>query len=104
MNYPFKNSDTVSHSVVIWLTSENELILIDPQKFIINDLVLYSNNQNQSNIIFNGQVLKTKSINEYIKQNVDLFNNTFIFESIHYELEDLKGENNFEPENIIKFP
>ena len=100
MNYPFKNTATISHSVIIWLTSENELILIDPQKFIINNLVLYSNNPNQPNIMFNDPMLKTKSINEYIKQNVDLFNSTFIFESIHFELEDLNGENKLEQENI----
>ena len=100
MNYPFKNSLTISHSVVIWLTSENELVIIDPQKFLKNDLVLYTNNLVQPNIILNDQLLKTKSMSDYIKQNIDLNNSTFIFESIHIELEDLKRENMLDQENI----
>jgi hypothetical protein len=98
MNYPFKNTLTISHSVVIWLTSENELVIIDPQKFIKNELELFTNNPLQ--IMFNDKMLKTKSMNDYIKQNIDLYNSTFIFESIHIELEDLKGENILDQENI----
>jgi hypothetical protein len=88
--FPFKNTLNLAHSVVIWLTSENELVIIDPQKFINNGLVFYTTNPRE----------KTKSINEYIKQNVDLQENTYIFESLHIELEDVNGENNLEEENI----
>jgi hypothetical protein len=97
MNYPFKNTLTISHSVVIWLTSENELVIIDPQKFIKNEIVLFTNNPA---LMLKDQMLKTKSMNDYIKQNIDLYDSTFIFESIHIELEDLKGENMLDQENI----
>ena len=92
MSFPFKNTLNLAHSVVIWLTSENELVIIDPQKFINNGLVFYTTNPNSQE--------KTKSINEYIKQNVDLQDSTYIFESLHIELEDVNGENKLEEENI----
>jgi hypothetical protein len=92
MSFPFKNTLNLAHSVVIWLTSENDLVIIDPQKFINNGLVFYTTNPNFQE--------KTKSINEYIKQNVDLQDNTYIFESLHIELEDVNGENKLEEENI----
>ena len=90
LNFPFKNTLNIAHSVVIWLTSENELVIIDPQKFINNGLVFYTTNPRE----------KTKSINEYIKQNVDLLENSYLFESLHIELEDVNGENKLEEDNI----
>jgi len=92
MSFPFKNTLNLSHSVVIWLTSENELIIIDPQKFINNGLVFYSTKPNP--------LEKTILINEYIKENVDLQANTYIFESLHFEIEDENGENKLEKGNI----
>ena len=45
-------------------------------------------------------MLNSKSLKDYIKEYVDLYENSFIFESLHIELEDLKGENKLELENI----
>ena len=92
MNFPFKNTFNLAHSVIIWLTSENELVIIDPQKFIKNEIVLFTDNPLKQE--------KTKSLKDYIRQNIDLQENTYIFESIHIEIEDLKGENKLEQENI----
>lgn len=93
MNYPFKNTINLAHSIVIWLTSKNELIIIDPQKFLQNEIVIYSDNSLDLGI-------KIESIKDYIKQNVDLFYNSYLFESIHIELEDISGENKLEKENV----
>jgi hypothetical protein len=89
MNFPFKNSNKY-HSVVVWLTSENDLVIIDPQEFIeVNEIVIYTNNQG---IMFDDKLLKTKSLKAYIKNYINLFENTYLFESIHIEIEDLKLE------------
>jgi hypothetical protein len=100
MNFPFKNTSEIAHSVVIWLTSENDLVLIDPQKFLKNELVIFTNNPNTQNSMFRDQMLNSKSLKDYIKEYVDLYEYSFIFESLHIELEDLKGENKLEQENI----
>jgi hypothetical protein len=100
MNFPSKSSPFLSHSVVVWLTSQNELVIIDPQKFIKNELVLFTDNLLKKGIMFNDEMLKTYSIKDYIKQNIDLFHNTYIFESIHIEMEDIKGESILNKENI----
>ena len=92
MDFPFKNTNNLAHSVIIWLTSENELVIIDPQKFIKNEFVIYTTNSNPQE--------KKKSLKDYIRKNIDLQKNTYIFESIHFEIEDITGENKLEKENI----
>lgn len=100
MNFPSKSSPFLSHSVVVWLTSQNELVIIDPQKFIKNELVLFTDNPFKKGIMYNDEMIKISPIKDYIKQNIDLLDNTYIFESIHIEIEDKKGDSILDKENI----
>jgi hypothetical protein len=74
MNYPVKNKKHY-HSVILWLTNEDELILIDPQKFYKKDILLYTNRYNKmDNYILNDKTLKTESLFCYVKENIDFTN------------------------------
>lgn len=41
LSYP---SDSVQHAVVVWLTSDERLVIIDPQEFMQGNVVLYMDN------------------------------------------------------------
>ena len=103
MNYPKKQKDR-GHSVVIWLTNNNEIIIIDPQKFFINDIILYTSESLYERYMNNDKLLKIESIRGYIRENIDLlsdYRETEIFESLHIEIYD---KNTLDPKNknIIK--
>jgi len=103
MNYPKKQKD-IGHSVVIWLTNNNEIIIIDPQKFFINDIILYTSESLYERYMNNDKLLKIESIRGYIRENIDILNDyreTEIFESLHIEIYD---KNTLDPKNknIIK--
>lgn len=94
MNYPKKQKEA-GHSVVIWLTSNNEIIIIEPQKFLRNDIILYTSEMTLDKYMFNDKSIKRGSIRNYIRENIDLTNeyrDTDIFESIHIELDDIDGK------------
>jgi len=101
MIYP-KKSIVKSHAVVVWLTSKNEIIIIDPQKFITNDIILYTSEITFDKFLFNDKELKKSSLRFYIRKNIDLtteIRDTDIFESIHIEIDDIYGNNNLSPTN-----
>jgi hypothetical protein len=63
MMYP---SYGVHHAVVIWLSSDDTLVIIDPQEFVVHGgIVLYSDNLTKY------PKFNTKSIEEYFSQNLD---------------------------------
>jgi hypothetical protein len=103
MNYPKKQKDT-GHSVVVWLTNNNEIIIIDLQKFFINDIILYTSEALYENYMNNDKSLKIEPIRAYIRENIDLFSDsrdTELFESLHIEIYDKYEKNTLYPKNII---
>jgi hypothetical protein len=92
----------VSHSVVVWLSSNNEITIIDPQRFVKNGIALYTSDPSPEPFMFGDKQLKHYSIRKYIKDYIDLtneFGDTYIFESIHIELDDIHGLNALSPSN-----
>ena len=101
MNYPKKQKD-VGHTVVIWLTNNNEIIIIDPQKFCINDIILYTSEALYERYMNNDKSLKIEPIKAYIRENIDILSysrDTELYESLHIEIYD---KNTLDPKNIIK--
>ena len=96
MIYPSKkiikdgNVKIVDHAVVLWLTNNDELIIIDPQVFYQeNNIVLYSSNSVIS-YLDDDRSLMIRSIKDYIKENVDILDTereTNVLESLHIESE-----------------
>ena len=106
MNYP-KKGKYVGHSVVIWLTNNNEIIIIEPQKFLRNDIILYTSEASYERFMNNDKSLKIEPIRTYIRENIDILNDyrdTDLFESLHIEIYDKYGKNTLDPknENIMK--
>jgi len=79
------------HAVIIWLTSNNDLVIIDPQLFFAEDIVLYTTGNIKSGYIFGDEELKARPMNEYINKYMDLTNAThsgvLTFTGMHTELE-----------------
>lgn len=101
MNYTKKNKEN-GHSVVLWLTSNDDIILIEPQKFISNNILLYSSDKINSSIHINDNQVKFSSLQQYIYDNIDITNDikeTEIFESIHIEINDIYNKDVFSQTN-----
>ena len=99
MNYVKRGKD-VGHSVIIWLTSKNEIIIIEPQKFLRNDIILYTTDAGR--YMYEDKQLKTLPIRTYIRDNIDVTNenrDTDIFVSLHIEIDDIHGDNRLSPVN-----
>ncbi len=102
MNYPVKGKDT-GHSVILWLTSENEVILIDPQRFINNDIVLYTSELTTKKFLNNDLEMKLESLRMYIRERIDIgsfelgpgHRTSDILVSLHLEIDDIYGKNKF---------
>lgn len=65
MMYP---SYSVHHAVVVWLSSDDTLVIIDPQEFVESGIVLYSDNLSKYT------QFESKSIEEYFSQYLDDLN------------------------------
>ena len=95
MNYIKKNK-RVGHSVVLWLTSNNELIIIEPQKIYMHGLILYTSDTSLDKYMFNDKEIKRGSLRNYIRENIDIQNeisDVDIFASLHIEIDDMRGIN-----------
>jgi hypothetical protein len=96
MIYPSKkiiqegNVKTVDHAVILWLTNNDELIIIDPQVFYQeNNIILYSSNSDVS-YLDDDRSLILRPIKEYVKGNIDILDperETNVLESLHIETE-----------------
>lgn len=86
MNYPVKNKKN-GHAVVLWITENDELVLIDPQDFYYeNRIVLYSSAPLQNNVTN----MHFEPLTEYIKNRVDVLDDnreTQIFMQMHTEID-----------------
>jgi len=94
LNYSSKDSD-IGHSVIIWLSTNDDIFIIDPQLFeygfeIYTSMDTYSEyykNNFKKNMPAN---LKLKNIKVYINDNVNFINNriSYLLTSVHGELVD----------------
>ena len=94
MNYPKKGKD-VGHSVILWLTSSNEIIIIDPQKFINHGIILYTSELTTKKYMNEDTELKIDSLRIYIRNNIDIYDegrDTDILVSLHIEINDIYGK------------
>jgi hypothetical protein len=90
MNYPVKNQPN-GHAVIVWLTNEDDLNIIDPQLFYRdNKLLIYSTNH------------RYESLQSYIDDNVDLRRETEFLLSIHTEIQDSSTELSLENPELEK--
>jgi len=100
-SYPSKMSDS-GHSVILWLDSNNNVLLIEPQKFQKYDIILYTSDEYPDYYYNNDKTLKLASLRTYIKEHIDFMSNyreSEIFVSLHVELDDIKGSNKLVPTN-----
>ena len=97
LGYP---SEETTHAVSLWLTSENTLVLIDPQTYIEkNGVVLYTdNNIDDSNL----GTTKQESLFDYFKNNLNLESEytSELLTEIHTEIKQSTLEK-FQPDNPI---
>lgn len=102
MNYPVKGKST-GHSVVLWLTNRNEIIIIDPQRYYYNNqIILYTSEFYMDPYMNNDKELHLESIRTYIREKIDIMSDwrtTDIFESMHIEVVDTQGDNRLSQTN-----
>jgi chorismate mutase len=92
MVYPAKKQagalKIVDHAVVLWLTKNDELIIIDPQVFYQeNNIILYSSNESERYLDEDSSLI-LRPIKDYVKGNVDILDperETNVLESLHIE-------------------
>lgn len=110
LTYPVKNKEK-SHAVVLWLTSEDDLILIDPQIFTKYGIEIYSSDLNKSYLDSNKKI-RMHSLERYIREkiniNLDRKNDdystlfpTSILTSLHTEIADIYGKDRLSLNNKL---
>jgi hypothetical protein len=108
MVYPSKKQAGHNHAVVLWLTNNDELIIIDPQVFYQeNNIILYSSNESASYLDDDRSLILTP-IKHYIKENIDILNpetETNVLEGLHVESESTGDDVNLSKTNkkLLKF-
>lgn len=106
MVYPAKKQagalKIVDHAVVLWLTNNDELIIIDPQVFYQeNNIILYSSNEYDSYLDDDSSLI-LRPIKEYVKGNIDILDperETNVLESLHIESESTGDDVNLSKTN-----
>ena len=101
MNYPKKGKD-VGHSVILWLTSSNEIIVIDPQNFVEQGIILYTSELTTQKFMNKDPQLKIDSLRIYIRNNIDIYDegrDTSILISLHIEINDIYGKSDLSVSN-----
>ena len=97
MNYPKKNKSP-NHSVVLWLTEKNEIVIIDPQKFLLYDgIVLYTSEATIRRRYIRREEgeIQQMSLHTYVRENIDIVSehrDTDILESMHIEINDTQSD------------
>lgn len=106
MVYPAKKQagalKIVDHAVVLWLTKNDELIIIDPQVFYQeNNIILYSSNES-ARYLDEDSSLILRPIKDYVKGNIDILDperETNVLESLHIESESTGDDVNLSKTN-----
>jgi hypothetical protein len=95
LNYPSKNRE-VYHSVIVWLTNKDEIIIIDPQQYYLNKRIeLYTSEGYTNKYMDNDNMLIQSPIQTYLREHVDIISNykdTYLLISFHYEISNKIGK------------
>jgi len=99
--FRFREDVNGGHMTGLWLTSNNELLLVNVQDFVEeeNKIILYSDDIiNQPNNLFKNNNIEIKSLTEYFKENL---NSEYILYSqivsnIHSEINNDFSKQNFD--------
>ena len=99
--FRFREDVNGGHMTGLWLTSNNELLLVNVQDFVEeeNKIILYSDDIiNQHNNLFKNNNIEIKSLTEYFKENL---NSEYILYSqivtnIHSEINNDFSKQNFD--------
>jgi hypothetical protein len=106
LNYPSKRGSY--HAVVVWLTNKNEIVIIDPQRFYVeNKIILYTSEAYLDRYMDNDKQLFMSPIQTYLRERVDVISDwkdTELLLSLHIEIEDIKGRDRLSPfnQNLLK--
>lgn len=108
LNYPTKRGS--HHAVTVWLTNKNEIVIIDPQRYYVeNKILLYTSEPYVDRYMNGDKQLQMSPIETYIRERIDVTSevrDTEILTSLHIEIDDVKGKNrlslsNKELQNVI---
>jgi hypothetical protein len=101
LNYPTKRGSY--HAVTVWLTNKNEIVIIDPQRYYVeNRIELYTSEAYMDRYMDNDKQLIMSPIQTYIRERIDVmsdFRDTQVLTSLHIEIDDVKGKNRLNPAN-----
>lgn len=101
LNYPSKRGSY--HAVTIWLTNKNEIVIIDPQRYYVeNKILLYTSESYIDRYMDGDKQLQMSPIETYIRERIDVrseVRDTEILTSLHIEIDDVKGKNRLSPSN-----
>jgi len=101
LNYPSKRGSY--HAVVVWLTNKNEIVIIDPQRFYVEDkIILYTSEAYLDRYMDGDKQLILSPIQTYIRERVDVttdWRDTEMLLTLHIEIDDIKGTNILSPYN-----
>ena len=101
LNYPTKRGSY--HAVTVWLTNKNEIVIIDPQRYYVeNRIELYTSEAYMDRYMDNDKQLIMSPIQTYIRERIDVmsdFRDTQVLISLHIEIDDVKGKNRLNPAN-----
>ena len=80
----------INHMVILWLTQDDHLILIDPQTYAHDDIRIYSNEINIPILenISHKYKINISNLKDYFKSNVDITKQFKILYNIHTEIVD----------------
>lgn len=101
LNYPTKRGSY--HAVTVWLTNKNEIVIIDPQRYHVeNRIELYTSEAYMDRYMDNDKQLIMSPIQTYIRERIDVmsdFRDSQVLLSLHIEIDDVKGKNRLNPAN-----
>jgi hypothetical protein len=95
LNYPSLRKE-VYHSVIIWLTNKDEIIIIDPQQYYINKRIeLYTSEGYTNKYMDDNKMLIQLPIQTYIRENIDVeseYKDIYLLTSFHDEISNKLGK------------
>lgn len=101
LNYPSKRGSY--HAVTVWLTNKNEIVIIDPQRYYVeNKIQLYTSEAYSDRYMDGDKMLIMTPIETYIRERIDVTSetrDTEVLTSLHIEIDDVKGKNRLNPSN-----
>ena len=98
--FRFREDVNGGHMTGLWLTSNDELLLVNVQDFVEeeNKIILYSDDITNNNSLFKNNNIEIKSLTEYFKENLNLEYILYsqIVSNIHSEINNDFSKQNFD--------